>query len=420
MRRISAWVAANIGEISSDRALRIYGALLASTHVLSFLVWRQIGLERLLSSPHALCWPFWEDCQKSRVFSAEQIQTLLWIYLGIALLSASLFLKKNWSAAAWGTLLFLTLVKLLIVAQDFQLRLNQHYMVGFASLAFLFFPAKRDLLRLLIAFFYFWAGILKLDPEWLSGKALYAQPWLLSGSLLPVACTYVVVLEMVLIWGIFSKRAWLFWLSFAQLVLFHIVSWKIVGFFYPTVMFALISIYPLSRFLAAKSDAAPNPLGNLLKGRAPLTMYGLLAFFSLLQVLPAAFPGDSTLTGEGRLFALHMFDAKVECEAYAVLKRRDGATKRAELTLNLPVRIRCDPLVYFNRARYLCSLRRPDQGFSDFDLFLNSKRSSEAQFHSIVKLENFCATDPHYDLWRHNPWIGGVPKKSHHPFILGE
>src|SRR4030095_7196578 len=95
MRRLSAWMAANRSEIASDPALQIYGSLLAFTHVLSFLVWRMIGLEGILSSSQALCWPFWEDCHKLRLLTAEQIQTLLWIYLGLALLSALFFLKKN-------------------------------------------------------------------------------------------------------------------------------------------------------------------------------------------------------------------------------------------------------------------------------------------------------------------------------------
>jgi hypothetical protein len=405
MRRISAWAAANIEEIAQDPALRIYGALLAVTHALSFLVWRQVGVARMLASTEALCWPFWEDCQKFRVFSAEQIQTFLWVYLGLALCSAALFLKSRWTGKAWGLLLLLTFLKFFILAQDFLLRLNQHYMIAFASLPFLFFPRKRDLLRLIVVFFYFWAGVLKLDPEWLTGAALYTRPWLIPDKLLPIACGYVVFLEMVLVWGIFSRKTWLFWMTFGQLVLFHIFSFKIVGFFYPAVMFCLIAIYPLARIFPVPAPVVSNPLGDLLKGSASVSAYVLLAFFSVLQILPAFYPGDSALTGEGRWLALHMFDAKVECEAYAVLKKPDGESKRADLRLNLPRRIRCDPLVYFDRARYLCSLRRPDQGFSDFDLFLNSRRSTEAQLQPVIQLENFCATDPHYDLWRHNAWI---------------
>jgi hypothetical protein len=404
-RHSSFLPAGNIDEIAADPALRIYGALLAVTHVLTFLVWRKIDVARILSSKQALCWPFWEDCRNFRVFSQEQIEALLWLYLALALGTAALFSIRRCTRLAWWAFLLLTLLKLLVVAEDFQLRLNQHYMIAFVSLTFLFFPEKRSLLRLLIAFFYFWAGILKLDREWLSGAALYADPWLIHGQLLPYACTYVVVLELLLVWGLFSRRVWLFGLTLGQLILFHVVSFNVVGFFYPSVMFCLLAIFVLVRRSPAPMSAS-NPIVELFRGGAHGGSYALLVFFGSLQILPALFPGDSALTGEGRWLALHMFDAKVECEAYAELKRPDGATKRIELRLNLSRRIRCDPLVTFDRARALCALRRPGQGYGDFDLFLNSRRSTELQMHPIIRLENFCAADPHYDVWRHNAWIG--------------
>src|SRR4029453_19380182 len=197
--------------------------------------------------------------------------------------------------------------------------------------------------------------------------------------------------------------------TFAQLLLFHVFSFKIVGYFYPLVMFCLISIYPLARFTPENAGVASQPLADFLKGRAARSTYVLLAVFGLLQIFPAFFPGDSALTGEGRWLALHMFDAKVECEAYAVLKKGSGEEKRVELLLNLPVRIRCDPLVYFDRARYLCSLRRPDQGFADFDLFLNSRRTSEPSLRPLIQVQNFCTSGLHYDMWRHNGWLLAVP-----------
>src|SRR4030095_16791070 len=183
MSRSSARTAGNIGEIASDPALRIYGALLTLTHVFSFFVWRRIDLPELLASHQGLCWPFWEDCQKFRVFSPGQIQAALWIYLALAALGVLLFLKKKGTPPASWLLLGLSLFKILIISQDFQLRLNQHYMIAFSSLAFLFFPRKREVLPLLVAFFYFWAGVLKLDPEWLSGSALYEQPSLVGRRL---------------------------------------------------------------------------------------------------------------------------------------------------------------------------------------------------------------------------------------------
>jgi hypothetical protein len=41
----------------------------------------------------------------------------------------------------------------------------------------------------------------------------------------------------------------------------------------------------------------------------------------------------------------------------------------------------------------------------DLDLSLRSRRTSEAEFHQVIDIRNFCAADPAYDIWRHNAWI---------------
>ena len=66
---------------------------------------------------------------------------------------------------------------------------------------------------------------------------------------MPASCVYVVVLETTLIFGLYARRNWIFYATLAQLVAFHIFSWPIVGFWYPTLMFCLLSILPLMRLL---------------------------------------------------------------------------------------------------------------------------------------------------------------------------
>ena len=363
-----------------------------------------MGLGAILSNSLApLCWPFWEDCFRYRWLSPGAVDGLLWLYLVLAILAGILFVKKQTVTWAWGLFLFLSALKIFFLFQDFQLRLNQHYMVGFASLAFLFFPGKREVLKILIALFYFFSGTLKLNWEWVSGSALYKPILFFSGKLLVAACTYVVILELILIWGIFASRAWIFWATFFQLILFHVVSWQVVGFFYPTVMLCLLAIYPLSRLIP--SEKMDPTIWKARLRALPRSSWVFLGGFSLLQLWPAFIPGDSSVTGEGRIFGVHMFDARLECEAYAVLKRGPGETKKIDLKSSMATRIQCDPLVYFDRAKALCRLRQPHQGFTDFDLFLNSKKQTEAELRPVIAIENFCATDPDYKIWRHNPWI---------------
>jgi len=112
------------------------------------------------------------------------------------------------------------------------------------------------------------------------------------------------------------------------------------------------------------------------------------------------------LTGQGRLYALHMFDARPTCAGWADLHNADGTTTRRDLKLPLDTRIACDPIVYFNRARNLC--RQRDGGrvaFVDLDLFLSARRSSDGEMKRVIDTKDFCTKGERYDPFRHNAWI---------------
>src|SRR5690349_2895469 len=170
------WIRRNIREIADDPILRVYGALLAAIHVLTFWVWHGSADLATVLGPDAepICWPFWESCWRYRFHDMASLRALIWIYGALGVLPIALFMRRRWTALAWWSLLVATAVELALVGQDFQLRSNQHYMAMFAWLAFLFLPSKRDTLRMLVALFYFWAGSLKINYEWLSGAALEA------------------------------------------------------------------------------------------------------------------------------------------------------------------------------------------------------------------------------------------------------
>jgi hypothetical protein len=227
----------------------------------------------------------------------------------------------------------------------------------------------------------------------------------------PAACIYVVILEMGMIWGLYSRRAWLFWGTVAQLALFHYTSWAIVGFWYPTLMTCLISILPLARLLPPPQNAV---MAIRARRRHAAGLAGAVALmFAAFQLVPRAFPGDTAVTGEGRMFALHMFDALIECEATMThhLPEGDRVEVRAE-SKKFPHRSRCDPLVYHAIARNACA-RSPA---ADFDLSLRSKRNSSAGYTQVLDIRHFCATQPRYTLWRHNEWIG-VPDDRDRPAL---
>src|SRR5262249_20474327 len=168
---------------------------------------------------------------------------------------------------------------------------NYHYMPFIITALYLVWPRPDRTIGFMLVAFYVSAGALKLDKEWLSGAALIAPTWL-SGKLLELACAYVVILELVLVFGLLSRDRRIRWLIFAQLAAFHAYSWHVVGFFYPCVMGLLLAWYPL-RWREAPDE---DPLfERLTTGRAGWPAYAILACYALAQVAPKLFPGDSAI-----------------------------------------------------------------------------------------------------------------------------
>jgi hypothetical protein len=397
---------AQIAEIERDDALRWYGVAMAFLHVVTYLYWVDQRIVTFVSAQaEPICWPLVPACENIRVLSAAGVALLLRAYFAAAIGAGLLFAFRRLVPWAYAGLVLVNVLKLAVMLLDYRLRMNQHYMGFFATFAYLLVPGKRDALRVLVTLFYFWAGTLKLNWEWVSGAGLYRPMWPFTGAGVIVACAYVVVLELGVAWGLLAQRAWIFWAAFAQFLVFHALSWQVVGFFYPLLMFAILAIFPLSR-LVAPPDRPEGLLSALWRGREAWSVYALAALFSLLQLIPYAFPGDRALTGQGRLYALHMFDARATCVGWADLHNADGTTTRRNLKWPVDTRIACDPIVYFNRARNLC--RQRDAGrvaFEDLDLFLSARRSSEGELKRVIATRGFCARRERYDPFRHNAWI---------------
>src|SRR5438552_19020302 len=100
--------------------------------------------------------------------------------------------------------------------------------------------------------------------------------WPFSGAGVVAACVYVIVLELGVAWGLLAKRAWIFWTSFAQFLVFHALSWQVVGFFYPLLMFAILTVFLLSRLVEPR-DPSEGLLVALWRGYALRSVYALAA-----------------------------------------------------------------------------------------------------------------------------------------------
>jgi len=378
------WIQRQIEEIERDRALQWFGLALALANALTFVYWKDSLPVAQILAPGAtpICWPFFSNCYAARVFSAGTLDALLWGYLAVSVAAALAFAHPRFARIGYWILVALLFYRGFFLFQDYRLRLNQHYMLYWSMLAFLLVPAKRAAIRYLVISFYFWAGILKTNPEWVSGAALAGEsPLLVPTALIPAACAYVVILELVLVFGLLSKRAVWFWGTLAQLALFHLTSWSIVGFYYPLLMVCIVSIFVLDRLIR------PPPPPQIANARSRalarrVALGALLGGFFGLQLLPYAYPGDSAITGEGRFFALHMFDSALECDAIAAFRKRvarDGSRFRGHRRPAAHAAPRRDPLA----ARHgLRTLLRDRSRVSD----LRAQRLDPFRFRAAVTM----------------------------------
>jgi uncharacterized membrane protein YhdT len=399
----AAGIAGHIAIISGDPTLRYFGVALCAVNCLTAIHWlRWPSLSAILDPAIApVCWPFFPGCYQVRVVPPELITSSVFVFLLASLLNARLFVTPRRIAAAYWTLLGCSVLKYLLIFQDFRLTLNHHYMAGWIVVAYLFAKSKQKTIQLLIVSMYFWAGVLKLDPgaQWLTGAAFYGRrPLGMPEAWIPMACMYVIILEVLLVFGLLSKQKVWFWGTFGQVLLFHVSSFWVVGWFYPLLMFALLSIFPMARLIGR------GPTTRRRDDSILVSTIILLAVFSLLQLARFTFPGRSAITGQGRMLALNMFDAPLEC--HGKLLRVEAGNRRSIVQLRpqfVNTRTMCDPLIYLELARGYCRAVR-DNPSIDFDLSLET-RTIGGTYWPVVSAVSICSTKPEYSLLYHNDWI---------------
>jgi len=395
-----------INEVAHDPALRLYGACLAAINSLSAYFWLTVEpIDRVLApTTPPVCWPFVPGCTLLRIMTQGQVAAVVWVILCAGLINSALFASPRLVRVAYWALFLVTAMKCALIVQDYRLIHNEHYMANSAIAVFLFVPTKRVALKYIIVLFYVWAGLLKLNMGWISGAALYGRrPLGIPGELVPAACAYVIVLELFIVFGLLATARWALWTSLAQLVLFHVSSFWVVGFFYPLLMFLILALFPLCSYIPSAAPGESDSSWFVPPGRPAIWV---ILSFSVLQCIPRLYPGRSALTGEGRAFALHMFDAPVQCRAEQLFHLPSGETRAVVVRPPFVYpRTACDPLVFFELATDYCRTHAGELPLIDFDLTLRSRTYGQTDYVTIVSIMSFCATKPTYTVWRHNPWI---------------
>jgi len=126
--------------------------------------------------------------------------------------------------------------------------------------------------------------------------------------------------------------------------------------------------------------------------------------FSIAQLFPRAFPGDPTITGEGRVFALSMFDAPVECRASLTYEHSDRQIRIPLVAPYLTTRVWCDPIVYMSLAKNFCQ-RNVERGLGSIGLRLETKKGDEALYRRVIDVRDACSASVSYSMLHHNWWI---------------
>jgi hypothetical protein len=396
-------MAKNLDEIKTDGALTLYGAALAAAYLFTsfFLIAHDHYLKTVSKQVEPVCWPYFESCYRYRLWSNLDVRIAL-LFFGMAtLVPFFAFLKKK-VKLGYFSLAAVALAHLALIFQDFRNTQNQYYMLMWVVFAYLFWPRKRASLHLLVISFYFWAGRLKLNWQWLSGHNLYEKLWLIPRRFNSVACIYVVFLEMLMIWGLLSRNRIWFWATLAQLVLFHFMSISQIGTYYPALMLAILAIYPFSRRVCA--PYLPPPKGAWL---APeFVLMGAFAFFQVYPSLASWMAsGNRVLDGVGRTFALNMFEGIYECKVRWIEHYKDGKSVLVDVKVQDTERIQCEPIYYYSKTLNRCRQGATDPKFSDLDFYMEIGVKDEIPVTPVIRQRSFCSLTPSFNLFLPNSWI---------------
>jgi outer membrane protein assembly factor BamB len=401
------YIIEQVQEISNSRALRIYGAALSSTLVVTAIAWWSLAPTVFDTSALPLCWPQFPFCTDLRGFWSESVIKLHVLLIAIfGLIGIGAFLREKPSIGYWA-LAAGTVFKVLMQIQDFRFMGNYHYMPYWLIAIYLLLPHKRTALPWMIVAFYISAGALKFNREWLSGATLL-RPSFIPLEFMGPLLLYAVAQECLIVFGLVSRFKWFYRFAFFNFIAFHLFSWHIVGWFYPVMMFFVLSIFPLVR-----QEAGSLFFLEEFKGRFssfPKSAMATLSVFAAINIYPHLIPGEAALTGNGRMMGLNMLDVMPSCRHNLFLRySKDGrVNETVEWTnslVGLAPRIKCDPIVFWNLAREICRSEAPNKEFLNLDMALLAKRQTDGAYRRIFAVKDFCTEGSAPNVILPTPWV---------------
>ena len=382
-------------EIFDSKVLRCYGIFLSLYLGVGLFFMSRSAVNELQEMAFPVSWPnfpSWLEIRSANFWYAYLVVCgLIW--------AISIFcFVLNFKTGYWA-LLTLFFMKTFLGLQDYSFMGNYHYMPAVIIGLYLFSPIKKLMIPVFIVLFYFFAGLLKLNVEWLSGKALLSPVPQFLQTFGTWNFIFVIYLELVISWLLLMPFRKLRNLALVLLILFHLISWHWVGYFYPITMLCLLSYFLLTWTL--------EPEHEILKNTRSLSHYPMLIIiiFCISQVVQKIQPTDSTLTGDGRIIGLNMYDAQSECFQFGVVRAGTDQWEISNGVSRESLRVRCDPILYIDQMKRICDEFNINNQKGEVSYYQIAKRKSESTFTQTVAIENFCSNPVRFSLFGWNKWI---------------
>ncbi|OGG62201.1 hypothetical protein A3C87_01260 [Candidatus Kaiserbacteria bacterium RIFCSPHIGHO2_02_FULL_49_34] len=401
-------------EIAQNKILQwAFGSLLLSYYItFSGYFYSGTMTQSAYDSFRTVCRPWFQSCEQWILL--EQLPygysqpTLYMLFFGLMLWVVYLIYKKEWREAQLSLIpLFAWHFFTTFFGTDLLLGNYDYYIIIFA-IVLLFLPHKEFFLKLGLVLFYVLSTVSKISPAWIEGgyfTAMYTGLPFFPDWSIPLFTNLVIVAEMVLAWFLLSPNKFLQRTALVFFAAFHFYSSILVGYHYPTIVFAMILVMfgPWYRYTAPPFDTKSLP------------GWGLIILLILAQLSPKFIEGDEKLTMEGNKNGLYMFEANHQCISQAVVYGKNGETENIDM-VSESARRRCDPYRDWFRLTRLCAAMSDINRISfTFDHSLNG-----GPFYRIVDTNNICALT--YKAIGHNDWIHteneaeivGYPVKNHY------
>ena len=302
---------------------------------------------------------------------------------------------------------------------DLRFSSNPTQVILYVSVAYLLTPLTLTGPRLAVCLCYFFSGILKCDPHWLTGKGFGRRtPAFLDPFDPAVLATSVCVLELVgPILLITFQRSMISRAVVLAFLVFHAVSVGFVGFYFPFVMVVCLFSFIVDRgeltvehFRARTSRLLKDLRLELLHNRALVIFIGV---FVLLQTGPVVLSEDGDFTGEGKFYRLHMFDRHVKCVSRITFF--DSSTGQSFESSFKPRyvtgRLFCHPLTFLSITKEWCRTSRyEDKAFDRLGIEVDAHFEDREDLSPLIRFEGACAELPSYKIFGSNArWIVSVP-----------